>query len=150
LSDNTAAGTYRSRVIETADGGRAVELSRPDSPWRWGAGMMSQVIAGAAFRGKHVRFAATVALDAPGPRSGEVRLFMHAQPAPAEGGGPMAAYFVNPLATEAMHDKPIRSNTPREYVIEFDVPEETDRLAVGVVVTGTATATISDVSLTAT
>jgi hypothetical protein len=149
LADNTAPGTYRSRVIESADGGRAVELERTESPWRWGAAMMSQVLTAGAFRGKRARFAATVAVDTPGPRGGEVRLFVHAQPAPVGDGGPVAAYFVDPLATEAMHDKPIRSSEPAEYAVTIDVPEEADRIAVGVVLTGTGTVTISNVSLTA-
>lgn len=137
----TAAG-YDVTVVER-DGRRALEITPGPACQRWSTANLTQVLSPSAFAGRRARLSATVAvtgsaraylsLAADGPANGPTTMMMPPQP----------------LASEGMHGRPIRTEVPTEYSIEIDVPPETTQLRVAITAAGQGTATVSDVRLDA-
>ncbi len=108
---------------------------RVESPPRFQ--VLLQQVDAASYRGKTIRFKAAVRIDAAGPLD-RAQLWLRVDRA-----GGRAGFFDN------MDDRPIRGKAWGEYEIVGDVAKDAVVIMVGMIVSGTASAWIDDVSLKA-
>lgn len=100
------------------------------------ASVLLQSVDAGPYRGKAIRFRGAIRLDEPRPAQGRVQLWMRVD----RPGGRMG-FFDN------MDDRPVRSTDWAGVEIQGDVAPDAERIVVGLLVIGGATARLDDASL---
>jgi len=123
--------TARVSDVDPADGVRCVEIVKKGTG---GFGNLMQSFDAAPYRGKRVRLTASVRVRGTGPSS-RAQMWMRVDRA-----GGQTGFFDN------MFERPIRSSQWSGYRIIGDVEPDADRINVGLMVFGPATAWIDSIS----
>ena len=121
-------------------GGRCVLIARVSAPWRWGQGMLEQTFAAEPWRGKRLRFSATVRAETEARGSG-AHVYVEVRPQ-AEGGSvpwrPAAFAMVAPA---------VQSPHWSRYEVALEIPGDAHSITIGLALTGNGAAWFGDLKL---
>ena len=117
-------------------GGRTVRIARHSAPWEWGDGLLVQKFAAGRWRGRRLRFRASIRALAEGLGTG-AQLFICVSPKSANGSPDLAITA----------DRPVRSAQWGRYAVEVDVPIEADVIEIGLLASGNGSAWFGDLEL---
>ena len=116
-------------------GRRTVSVARHSAPWRWGEGVLAQRFAAGPWRGRRLRFRASIRTTAEGFGAGaQIYIRVSSKPAGA-------------AVLDTMADRPVRSPRWGRYAVEVEVPAAAETIEIGLLATGNGTAWFGDLGL---
>jgi len=123
-------------------GSRMVKVARADAPLPWGDVMLMQAFPAARFRGEELVFSAAMRAEAPHMGTG-VQLVVKVTRKAKEGSDNERRPIV-----VLQEDGAMRSSDWARRSVSIEIPEDADRIQIGLIVNGNAAGSFGDLELT--